>query len=102
MNHHIRKREGQKSIALERIEELFKQAELNYKKKPNMSNKYVSLARKISSRTKTPISKNLKRRFCKHCGTFLVPGSNARIRLNNGKKSIFCMNCSKFTRIPYK
>lgn len=97
MNKFQKRKNRTKEIALERIEELFRQAEL----RPNMAERYVILARKISSRTKTKIPLQYKRRFCKHCNSYLV-GTNSRIRLTRGKKTYFCMNCKTYTRIPYK
>lgn len=102
MNRFKKKKSQVKSIALERIAELFKQADLAFSKHPERSNKYVAFALKISSRTKTKLPRELKRRVCKHCKSYLVPGKNARIRLNKGKKTYFCMVCGKFTRVPYK
>ena len=57
----------QKEIAQERIKILFQQAEENFSKSKSLSNRYVTLARKIAMKTKTRIPLNLKRRFCKHC-----------------------------------
>jgi len=98
-NKYSKEKKKQKSIALERIEELLKQAE---KANPERAKKYIALARRISSRTKTRIPKELKRRFCRHCNSYLHIGTNARVRLNRGKKTYFCLSCGKFTRIPYK
>ena len=97
-----KKKSQEKSIAMERIKELFKQAEAVYIKKPGLASSYVALARRISTRTKTRIPRELKRRFCKHCGSYLHVGTTVRIRLSKGKKIYFCMNCGKYTRIPYK
>ncbi len=90
-------KQKQKTIALDRIKELFRQAEA----RPKMASRYVALARKISTRTKTKIPKEFKRRFCKGCNSYLV-GTNFRVRLTGGKKTYFCRNCNKYTRIPYK
>ena len=92
-----KQKEKQRDIALERIKELFKQANL----RPKYANKYVSLAKRISTRTKTRIPVEFKRRFCKHCNSYLT-GTNARIRLNRGKRTYFCKNCNRYTRVPYK
>ena len=99
-NYHQKKKNQAKDIALERIEELFKQAELT--KNRTLANRYVKIARDISSRLKIRIPKDLKRKFCKHCGSYLRLGTTVRIRLNKGKKSYYCTFCHKFTRIPYK
>jgi ribonuclease P protein subunit RPR2 len=97
-----KKKQETKIIAQQHIVDLFKEADAVFKRHPEMANKYVALARRISSRLKVKIPLELKRKFCKHCGSYLRIGTNARVRLNKGKKSYFCMNCGKFTRIPYK
>ena len=96
------KPENQVKIAKERIEELFKQAELAFAKNPNLSDRYVELARKISMRLKVRIPPSLKKRFCKHCYSYLVPGKNCRVRTHEGKVVYSCGNCRKFMRFPYK
>ena len=97
-----RKPEGQVKIAKERIAELFKQADEVFKEDPKLSNRYVVLARKISMKFKVRISPILKKKFCKHCYSFLKVGSNCRVRTHEGKVVYSCMNCKKFMRFPYK
>ncbi|MEK6886282.1 MAG: ribonuclease P [Nanoarchaeota archaeon] len=97
MNKFQKRKNNAKSVALERINELFGQASLN----PKYANRYVSLARRISSKLKVRIPVQLKRRFCKNCGVY-HSSKTLRIRLNNGKKTYFCLNCKTFLRVPYK
>jgi len=91
-----------KKIAAERIETLFKQAKDAFQKDPSLSNRYVTLGRKLSMKYKVRIPSELKRQFCKHCYKFLMPGKNCRVRSKDGKMVYFCMNCKKFTRLPYR
>ena len=88
-------------IALERITELFKQAEIQFKEHPELSNRYVVIATKISTRYKVKFPKDLKRRFCKSCHSYLVHGVNCRVRLNDKKVVYYCMGCKQFMRFPY-
>jgi len=90
----------QKEIALERIHILFNEAEKTFSKNKTLANRYVSLARKIAMKVKLKIPLKLKRKFCKHCYKFLMPGVNSRIRTRNGKVVISCFECKKFMRIP--
>lgn len=90
-----------KKIAKERINELFKQAELRYKEDSKLSDRYVEIARKIGMKYKVRIPKELKRRFCKHCYKYLVPGVNSRVRLTNSKVVCYCESCKKYMRVPY-
>ncbi len=90
-----------KAIAGKRIELLFEQAAMMFKTNPELSDRYVFLARKLSMRYKIRIPPALKRQYCKHCHSFLVPSVNARVRLQNQKVVYLCMNCKKFMRFPY-
>jgi len=92
----------QKDIAKERITILFKQAESRFKENKSLANRYVTLARKLAMKVKIKIPKEHKRKFCKHCYKYLMPGENSRIRTRDGKVIISCFECKKFTRIPMK
>ena len=68
---------------------------------PERANRYVVQARKLAM--KCNLSFGLyKRKFCKHCYSFLRTGVNARIRTKDGVLIIYCRNCKKYTRIPFK
>ena len=95
-------KQQQKLIALERMEQLFQEAEQAFSVNKALANRYISLARKISMKTKAKIPLKYKRRFCKHCYSYLRPGVNSRIRTGQGKVIISCFECKKFTRIPLK
>ena len=99
---HGRKSDNFKRIALERITELFRQAELRFKKSPELSDRYVEIARKIAMKYKARIPRDLKRRFCKHCFKYLVPGNNCRVRLTQHKVVYYCFSCRKYMRLIYK
>lgn len=102
-NKKVLNKKNQKQIALKRIHRLF---ELAYNKANDqnfeLANRYVNLARKISMKYLVPIPNEYKRSFCKHCNSYLLPDINSRIRINNGKIVIFCKNCQKYMRIPFK
>lgn len=102
-NKRSRNKKLEKSIAKKRICKLFSMAEQRaLEGKLNLANRYVQIARKISMKYLVPIPKEYKRKFCKHCYAFLVPGLNSRFRINNSKLVIYCKNCNKLTRIPFK
>lgn len=92
----------QKEIAHERVKILFRQAEEVVSKNKILANRYVTLARKIAMRTKIKIPRELKRKFCRFCHSFLQTGVNARIRTRNGKVVISCLECKRFMRIPLR
>ncbi|MDD5651019.1 MAG: ribonuclease P [Candidatus Nanoarchaeia archaeon] len=91
-----------KKIALERIKQLFQEADLIFKENPERANRYVHLARKIAMKLNLRFPRELKRKYCKHCYSYLKPGINCRIRNYKSRISIYCSNCKKFTRIPIK
>jgi len=82
-----------KKIALERIEQLFKEA----KKNPEKANRYVELARKIAMKTNSGIPRKYKRRFCKHCYNYFK-GDNYRVRTRNKMVVYYCKNCKRYMR----
>lgn len=91
----------QRQIALERINILFKQADEMFRKDSKLSDRYVKLARKISMKYKVRIPRELKRRICKHCNSYLRPSANCTVRLNNRKVVYHCHTCKKYMRYPY-
>ncbi|AKB86055.1 ribonuclease P protein component 4 [Methanococcoides methylutens] len=101
-----RKKKNQKNlikdIAIQRIEYLFRLAEENYGSSPQRSDRYVALARRIGMRYRVRLPSYLKRRICKDCHSFLVPGSSSRIRLHGRYMTITCLKCGKEMRYPYK
>lgn len=97
-----KKRSSDLKIAKERIKKLFDQAEKEFDKRPALSNRYVTIARKIAMKFKVRIPKELKRRYCKNCYKYLVPGKNCRVRTQRGKVVYYCFNCKRYTRIAYK
>lgn len=90
-----------KNIAKERIRELFRQADENFNKSPKLANRYISLARKIAMKFNIRLTK-YKRKFCKHCYSYLKPGVNSKTRIHKSRIIIYCNNCKKYTRIPLK
>ena len=99
---HIKKPVKQQKIALERINILFKEAKSMFKEEPKLADKYIKLARKISMKYKVKIPSKFKRRFCKHCHKYLVPGKNVRIRTHKGHMVYYCLNCKYIMRFVYK
>ena len=95
-------KEKQKEIATARIKTLFQQAEDVFARDKSLAHRYVSLARRISMKVKAKIPLALKRRFCKHCYSYLMPGANSRVRTRRGKVVISCFECRKFMRIPVR
>lgn len=90
-------------IAGERIQILFDLAEEEARaNRLSRANRYVELARKIGMRYNVRIPQHNKRRFCRHCHSFLLPSRNSRVRLRGRTVTVHCECCGKFTRTPYR
>ncbi|MCX6696562.1 MAG: ribonuclease P [Methanoregula sp.] len=87
-----------KLIARERIAVLFYQAKRVHAEMPDLANRYVDLARRISMRQRIRIDREYRRQFCHHCYAFLVPGRNMRVRVHRGNVVVTCRACNKTTR----
>lgn len=98
------KPEWQKDIVKERIRILFDKAGESFKAHPENSNRYVEMALKLSMRYNIRLGPELKRRFCKSCKAYLVPGANARVRTNPSQKAVIvtCSECGSVARYPYR
>ncbi|MBN1644549.1 ribonuclease P [Candidatus Woesearchaeota archaeon] len=96
-----KKQKQAKESAKKRIIFFFKEAKNVFASNPSLANRYITLARKYSMKYKVKIPRVLKRRFCRHCYKYLVPGKNCRVRTHKGKVVYFCMNCKKYMRFVY-
>lgn len=92
------KNPASKKIARERIGVLFVQAGLVHAAHPELSNRYVELARKIAMRQRIRIDREFRRRYCHHCYAYLVPGKNMRVRVHRGNVVVTCKACKRTTR----
>lgn len=98
-----RKKDGHKSrdLAMQRMERLFALADDVHLAHPERSDRYVQIARKISSRIRVRMPIQYKHLFCKHCGSFLSP-AKTRVRLSNGILTATCLCCGRQMRRPYR
>ena len=92
----------QVEIARKRIRFLFREAEGVFKDNSKQADKYVKTARKLSMKFKIKLTSQLKRKFCKHCHIFLMPGINARVRVHKHRVIYYCSKCKNFTRFLIK
>jgi ribonuclease P protein subunit RPR2 len=92
-------------IAQERIRILFQQAEQTFPEDPDLAQRYVDLARRIAMRTRTHLPRDLRRRICRNCKAYLVPGATSRTRIRQRREphvATTCLKCGHTTRIPLK
>ena len=99
-----RKPSEQVQIAKERVEILFGLAEKEFAQHPELSARYVEIARNIAKRFNIHIPVNLRRKFCKRCGSYLVPGKNLTVRLVSKEKAVIriCNACKDEKKVPYR
>ena len=85
------------------VVDLLEKADEAIRNDMKIAQKYALQARKIQMRTRIKFPSQWKKRFCKHCKSFLSPGINCRVRLSSTNKviAIKCFQCEKYTRIPY-
>lgn len=92
----------QNKVALQRIAELFNEANSVFKERPDLSKRYVWLARKIAMRQKVKFTKAQKMQYCKQCGAYLFPGLTSKIRASHGKIIVHCNECKAKQAFAYK
>ncbi len=90
-----------KKLALSRIKILIRNATDIFKEDRSLSRRYITLARKISTKTRTKMPREFKRLFCKGCNTIFIPTKTCRVRTTDGKVSYSCLNCGKITRFSF-
>ncbi len=90
------------AIAAERIERLHTFAtEAVQSGDQDRSRTYVRRARRIAERNRLELPRSISRFSCDRCDVALVPGQNARVRLQDGHVVISC-SCGAHDRYPYR
>lgn len=91
------------SIAEERIERLAVLARAAVRNgEPDRAREYVRLARRIAERNRLRLPRRFRRFTCDRCDTYLVPGRNARVRLQEGSHVVVRCDCGEIHRYPYE
>lgn len=89
-------------IARERIDILFEEAERQFEERPERANRYVELARRIAMRFNLALPEEYRRSFCGACHSYLKPGANAQVRVEEGVRRTTCGECGEVNRLPYR
>lgn len=92
-------------VAGARVERLFRLADETFHEEPQLAQRYVNLALRISMRCRVRLTQPQRRAICHKCKTYLQPGVNARIRTRQNREphvAITCLNCGAILRIPLK
>ncbi len=94
-----------KRIALQRIHTLFSLAKEVIHEDPELAQRYVHIARKIAMRTQLRLPKEFRWLVCRKCKSFIFPGVNCRIRIQQRREPhmvMTCLNCGRHFRLPLK
>ena len=92
-------------IALERIHKLFKLARETIHKDKALAQRYVDIARRLAMAAKVRLPREYRRQVCRHCKSFILPGVNCRVRIQQRREPhvvITCLECGKHMRIPLR
>jgi|SRR3989338_9141938 len=92
----------QQKIAKRRINFLFQHAKEVFKEDSRLSDKYIKMAIRIAMKHKIRMTSSLKKRFCKNCHKYLVPGVNCRVRIHKHRIIYYCLSCKHYMRHPIK
>lgn len=91
------------SVAKERIDLLFSSAqERALTCRPDLANRYVSLAFVMAQRYNVRLTKAQKASFCRNCGSYLLTSASARVRIRSGRIIRQCLKCQDIRRIPLR
>jgi ribonuclease P protein subunit RPR2 len=96
-------RDDIRSIARQRVQTLFDLAEETLDGDPVLAQRYVKIARRIAMAAKIRLPTQYRRRICRNCKDFILPGVNCRVRVKQLREPhvvITCLNCGKQMRIP--
>lgn len=84
------------------INELFANARKIVKDDQTMANRYVNLARELAMSKRIRLTSEKKRQFCKHCYSYILPGFNSKVRVNNSSVIYHCNSCKKMSKVRIK
>jgi ribonuclease P protein subunit RPR2 len=96
-----REKRLERQIALERIKILLERAQKMKNEDYELARRYVELARRIATRYRIRIPKELKMTFCKKC-LYPYRSDKVRIRVRKSRVIITCLNCGYEKRIPIR
>src|SRR3989338_7942537 len=92
---------GMQKAAIEKVRVIFANAEALSRANPGLADRYVRKARNTAQKARISIPREFRKRFCRHCGKFWVPGRTVRVRLQKQKVVYYCLSCRHYTRHPY-
>jgi ribonuclease P protein subunit RPR2 len=96
------KKDNIQKIALESVKILLIEAEAIFDENKELANSYVRKAKRLAMKVNLRIPSNLRKKYCKHCDSFLVPGKNLRVRTKDSRIVYYCMDCKKYMKFGLK
>lgn len=96
-----REKKLERQIALERIKILLERAQKIKNEDYELARRYVELARRIATRYRVRIPKELKITFCKKC-LYPYRSDRIRVRVRKSRVIITCLNCGYEKRVPIR
>ncbi|HDJ97524.1 MAG TPA: ribonuclease P [Thermofilum sp.] len=93
-----------RDLAVQRARRLVELSWKMHSEDEELARRYNLLAMALLKRVRAKVPRDLKRKFCRKCGTPLIPGRTARVRLVQRRFPhvvITCLYCGKVYRIPY-
>ncbi len=92
-----------REIAEERIRILYDLAKRAYPEDPGLSKSYTRIIKQVSRHYKITLPRDIKLGICKNCGSVLIPGTSASVRLVSSKRhaSYKCLGCGAERHVPY-
>lgn len=94
--------DSNKRKAAEHVNELFSEAESAFKDNPELSKRYVIIARKTAMKHKISFDRQKKMSFCKQCNAYLKKGVNSTVRVHDGRIILTCKECGFVRRFVYR
>jgi ribonuclease P protein subunit RPR2 len=89
------------AIARERMDLLMDQADqAALQGRMDLADRYVDMARRVGMRYNVRLRPVHRRKFCKACYRYLLPGSTSRTRMNRGRVVTTCLRCGHVMRRP--
>lgn len=69
-----------------------------------LSKRYVRIAREMKEHYGLREANSIKNMICKTCGSVIVPGMNAKVRMSssNGYRAVICSRCGTEKHLFYK
>ena len=99
---HKHKDKETEQLVKERIGQLMDLAEKNQKERPERAVRYVGLARRLATRYRVRMPERFKRRICRICNRYWIPGYNVSVRLRRRDKVVeYRCVCGALRRFGY-